>query len=210
MSDSLWPHRLQHARLPCSSLSLRVCPSLCPLSQWCYPAISSSAAPFSFCLQSFPTSGSFPMSWLFTSGGQSIGTSASASVLPMNSQGWLPYNWLVWSPCSPRDSQESSPAPQFVNISFLYGTALTFIHDYWENHSFDYTDSLMISLLFNMLSRFVKDFFSRSKRLLISWLQSLSTVLLDPKKTKSVTASTFPSSICHEVVMGPDAMIFVF
>ena len=82
MSNSLWPHKLQHSRLPCPSLSPRVCSNSCPFSQWCYLTTSSSATPFSFCLQPFPASGSFPMSWLFVSGGQSI--RASASVLSMN------------------------------------------------------------------------------------------------------------------------------
>ena len=81
---------LQHSRLPCPSRSLRVCLNSCPLSQWYYLTISSSAAPFSFCLQSLPESGSFPMSWLFTTGGQSFGASDSALVLPMNIQGWFP------------------------------------------------------------------------------------------------------------------------
>ena len=82
MSNCLWPHGLQHARLPCPSLSPGVCSNSCPLSRWCHPTISSSIVPFSSCPQSFPASGSFPMSWLFASGSQSIG--ASASVLPMN------------------------------------------------------------------------------------------------------------------------------
>ena len=90
MPDSLWPHGLHHARLPCPSPSPRVCSNLCPLSQWCHPTISSSVVPFSSCLQSFPASASFPISWLFSSGGQSFGVSASASVLPMNIQGWFP------------------------------------------------------------------------------------------------------------------------
>ena len=90
MSDSLWPHGLQHARLPCLSPSPRACSNSCPLSQWCHPTISSSVIPFSSCLQSFPASGSFPMNWLFTSGGWSIGASASVSVLPVNIQGWFP------------------------------------------------------------------------------------------------------------------------
>ena len=89
MSDSLWPHGLQHAKLQCPSISPGVCSNSCP-SGWCYLAISFSAAPFSFCLQYFPASGSFPMSRFFTSSGQNIGTSASASVFPMNIQGWLP------------------------------------------------------------------------------------------------------------------------
>ena len=93
MSDSLWPH----ARLPCPSLSPRVCSNSCPLSQWCHPTISSSPTilfsviPFSSCPQSFPASGSFPVRRLFKSGGQSIGVSASASVLPVNTQGWFHF-----------------------------------------------------------------------------------------------------------------------
>ena len=90
MADSLRPHGLQQARLPCPSLSPRICSNSCPLSQWCPPTISSSVAPFSSCPQSFPTSGSFPMSRLFASGGQRIRASASASVLPMNILGWFP------------------------------------------------------------------------------------------------------------------------
>ena len=92
--DSLCPHGLQHARLP--RLSPRVCSNSCPLSQWCHPNISSSVTPFSSCLQSFPASGSFPVSQLFASGGQSIGASASASVLPMNIQDWFPLGWTGW------------------------------------------------------------------------------------------------------------------
>ena len=90
MYDSLWPHALQHARLPCPSPSPRVCSNSCPLSQWCHPTMSSSVVPFSSCPQYFPASRSFPMSWLFASDGQSAGASASASVLPMNIQGWFP------------------------------------------------------------------------------------------------------------------------
>ena len=90
MSDSLRPHGLQHTRLPCPSLSLRVCSDLCPLSQWCCLTISSSDTPFSFCPQSFPTSGYFPKSQLFISGGQSIRASVSTSVLPMNIQDGFP------------------------------------------------------------------------------------------------------------------------
>ena len=89
MSDSLRPHGLQHTRFPCPSPSPRVCPSSCPLNWCCHPTIFSSVTLF-FCLQSFSASGSFPMSWLFASGGQNIGASASAPVLPMNIQGWFP------------------------------------------------------------------------------------------------------------------------
>ena len=90
LSDSWGPHGLQHARLPCPSPSPGACSNSCPLSQWCHPTISSSVIPFFSCLQSFPASGSFPMSWLFVPTGQNIGVSASASVLPMNIQSWFP------------------------------------------------------------------------------------------------------------------------
>ena len=141
VSNSLRPRESQHARPPCPSPTVRVYTNPCPLSQWCHPTISSSVTPFSSCPQSFPASGSFQMSQLFASGGQSTGVSASASVLSMNTQDWAPLG-LVGSPCSPRDSQESSPTPQFKNInslalSCLYSPILTSIHDYWKNHSLD-------------------------------------------------------------------------
>ena len=97
-------------------------------------------------------------------------------------------------------------------LSFLYSPSLTSIHDSWKNHSFDYRQTFVgkvMSLLFNMLSRLVITFLPRSKCLLISWLQSPSAVIVEPRKVKSVIASTFPPSICHEV-MGPDGMILVF
>ena len=96
VSDSLQPHEPQHARPPCPSPTLGVYPSSCPLSWWCHPTISSSVVPFSSHLQSFPASGSFPMSQFFTLGGQSISASASASVFPMNIQDWLPLGWTGW------------------------------------------------------------------------------------------------------------------
>ena len=96
MSDSLRPHGLQHARLPCVSPTPGVYSNSCPSGRWCHPTISSSVFPFSSSLQSFQASGSFPMSQLFTSGGQSIGVSASASVLPMNTRDWSPLGWTGW------------------------------------------------------------------------------------------------------------------
>ena len=124
----------------------------CPLCQWCHPTISSSVIPFSSYLQSLSALGSFPVNVLFVSGSQSIGSLASASVLPMNIQGWFPWDWLVWFPYSPRDSQESSIAPQFEGInSFVLSLfncpALTSIHDYWKNYSFDYLD---LSIVFQV------------------------------------------------------------
>ena len=96
MSDSLRPHEWQHARTPCPSPTPGVHPKPCPSSWWCHPAISCSVVHFSSCPQSFPALGSFPMSQLFAWGGQSIGVSASASVLPMNTQDWSPLGWTGW------------------------------------------------------------------------------------------------------------------
>ena len=96
VSNSLRHHGLQHTRLPCRSPTLGACSNSCPLSQWCHPTISSSVIPFSSYPQSFPASGSFQMSQFFTSGGQSIGVSASTSVLPMNTQDWSPLGWTGW------------------------------------------------------------------------------------------------------------------
>ena len=142
MSDSLWPHVLQHTRLPCPSPTPRVYSNSCPLSRWCHPTTSSSVVPFSSRLQSFPASGSFQMSQFFASDGQNIGASASTSVLLMNIQDWFSLGWTGWISCSPRDSQESSPTPQFKSInslalSFLYSPTLTSIYDYRRNHSLD-------------------------------------------------------------------------
>ena len=134
-----WAHGLKHARLPCPSLSPGACSNSCPLSQWCYLTISSSVSPFSCSPPSFPASGSFQMSWLFTSSGQSI--RPSALVLPLNTQGWFPLGLTgVLSPCSPRDSQESFPAPQFESInssalSLFYGPTLTSVPEYWKKNA---------------------------------------------------------------------------
>ena len=122
-------------RPPCPSPTPRAYPNSCPLSQRCRPTISSSVIPFSSCPQSFPASGSSQISQLFASGGQNIGVSASTSVLRMNIQDWFPLGWTVGSPCSPRDSQDSSPIPQFksnhsLTLRFLYSPTLTSIHDY--------------------------------------------------------------------------------
>ena len=142
MSDSLQPHESQHARPPCPSSTPGVHSNSYPSSQWCHPAISSSVVPFSSCPQSLPASESFPMSQLFAWGSQSIRVSASASVLPKNTQDWSPLDGLVGSPCNPRDSQESSPTPQFkiINSSalhLLHSPTLTSIHDHRKNHSLD-------------------------------------------------------------------------
>ena len=126
--------------LPVLYLSPWVCSNSYPLSHWCHPAVSSSVIHISSCPQSFPSSGFFPMSELFASGSQLL-------ELQYQSFQWIfridfLLGWLVWSPCCPRDSQESSPTPQFKSInssvlSILYSPTLTSIHDYWKNHSFD-------------------------------------------------------------------------
>ena len=134
MSNSLRPHESQHARPPCPSPTPGVHPDSRPSSRWCHPAISSSVVPFSSCPQSFPASGSFPMSQFFTSGGQSIRVSASTSVLPMNIQDWFPLEWTGWI-----SLQSKGPSRVFSNrtvkslnssvLSFLYSLALTSLHD---------------------------------------------------------------------------------
>ena len=161
MSNSLRPHELQHTRIPCPSPSPGICLNSYPLKHRCHPTISSSITLFSSCLQSFPASGSFLMSQLFTSGSQSIGASASASVLP---------------------------------VKAIALTILIFV-------------SKVMSLLFKRLSRFVIALLLRNN-CLISWQMSPSTVILVPKKRKSVTDFTFSPSICHEI-MGSDATILV-
>ena len=135
VSDSLWPYGLQHARLPSSLLSPSVCSNSCPLSLWHCLTISSSAAHLSFCLQSLPASGSFPVSRHFPSSVQSTGASVSISVLPMNIQGWfsLGLTGLI-SLQSKGLSRVFSSTTNSLVFSLLYGPALTSIHDYWKNH----------------------------------------------------------------------------
>ena len=166
MSDSLQP--------PCTgahqaslSPSLGVNPSSCSLHQWCCPAISSSDTLFSFCPRSFPASGIFPISHLFASDDQNTGASVSASVLPVNIQGWSPLKLtssisLLFNRLS---GVFSSTTVQRHNSSvfwLLYSPALTTIHDHWEDHSLDYPDFCwqVMSLLFNIVSRFVIDFYT--------------------------------------------------
>ena len=214
MSNSLLPHGLRHSRLPCPSTTPRACSNSCPLSWWCHLTISSSVYPFFSCLQSFPALGAFSMSQFFVSGGQSIGASASASVLPMNIQDWLPLGLTGWISLL---SKELSSLLQHHNskASILQRSAFFMIqlsHPYMTTGKTTALTRLTfvgkeMSLLFNMLSRLVIAFLPRSKRLLISWLQSPS--IWEPKKIKSVTVSIISTSTCHEV-MGLDTMILVF
>ena len=172
VSNSLRPHGLP-----------RVCSNSCPLSRWCYLTISSPATVFSSHPQSFPASGSFPVSWLFTSGVQNIGALTSASILPMNIQGWFPLGLTGWISLQSKGLknllQHSWKASVFwhstlfmVQVSHLYMTT---------GKTIVLTLQTFVSkvkfLLFNMLSRFVIAFLPRSKHLLISWLQSPSTVI---------------------------------
>ena len=185
MSNSLQPHGLKHARLPCPSPTPGVYSNSCPLSQWYHQTISSSVVPFSSCPQSFPASGSFPMSQLFTSGGQSFGISASTSVLPMSIQDWFPLGWTGWIRAvqgtlkslfqhhSSKASILLCSAFFIVQLSHPYTTiGKTIALTRWT-----FVGKVM-SLLSNMLSRLVIVFLSRRKCLLISWLWSPSAVIL--------------------------------
>ena len=140
VSDSLWPHGLQHARPPCPSPTLEVYSNSCPLSWWCHPTSSSSVVPFSPCLQSFPASGCFPMSQFFTWGGQSTGVSALASVLPMNIQDWFPLGWTGLISVQSKGFSRvffniTVQKHQFFGAQLFYGPTLTSIHDHRKNHS---------------------------------------------------------------------------
>ena len=158
----------------------------------------------------------FLRSQFFASGAQSIGASASTSVLPLNIQDWYPLGWTGWIYLQSKGLSRVSPTTQFKSIIFsalnlLYVPTLISIHGYWKNQAltrWTFVDKVM-SLLFNMLSRFVIAFLPRGKCLLIWWLQSPSAVIMEPPKIKSVTVSILSLSICHEV-MRLDAMIFIF
>ena len=175
MSNSLWPHGLQHDRPPCPSPTPGVYLNSCPLSWWRYPIISSSVIPFSFHLQSFPESGSFQMSQFFPSGGQSNGGSLSTSVLPMNTQDWFPLVWLdllgvqeTFKSLLQHHSSKASILRQSafftVQLSHPYMTiGKTIALTRWT-----FVGKVM-SLLFNILSMLVITFLPRSRRLLISW-----------------------------------------
>ena len=197
VSDSLWCQGMQHAKLPCPSPIPGTYSNSCPSGRWCYPTISSSVVPFSSHFQLFPASGSFQMSPFFPSGGQSIGVSASASVIPVNIQDWFPLGLTGLIPLQSKGlsrvfSSTTILKHQFFMVQLLYlymTTEKTIALTMWT------FVGKVLSLLFNMLSRFFIAFLPRSKRLLISWLQPLSTVILEPKKIKSVTASMFSPSI---------------
>jgi len=187
MSDSSRPHGLQHPRphCPLPTPGVGVYSNSYPLSWWCHPTISSSFIPFSSHLQSFPASGSIPVSQPFTSGGQSIGVSASPSVLPMNIQEWFPLGLTGWNSLQSKGLkhllQHHSSKASVLQCSAFFIAQLS--HPYiatGKTIALAFVGKAM-SLLFNMLSRLVITFLPRSKRLLISWLQSPSAVILEPK-----------------------------
>ena len=143
MFKSLWPHGLQHAKLPCPSPSPRACSNSCPSSQWCHPTIS--VSPYSSWLQSFLSSRSFPMSQFFSLGSESIVVLPSASVLPMNIKDWFPLGWTGWISLQSKGlsrvfSNTTVQKHQFFGAHLFYSPTLTSIHDYWKNHSFDQMD----------------------------------------------------------------------
>ena len=179
-------------RPPCPSTTPRVYSNSCPLSWWCHPTISSSVLRFSSFLQSFPASGYFDMSQFFTSGGRSIGASASASVLPMNIQDWSPLGWTGLISLRFEKTLKHVLQHHSSKASILWRSAffiLQLSHPYMttgKNIALTRRTFVgkVMSLLLNMLSRLVKTFLPRSKRLLISRLQSPSAVILEPKKIK--------------------------
>ena len=218
MSNSLRPHGLQHARLSCPSATPGACSNSCPLSWWCHPSISSSVAPFYFCLQSLSASGSFPMSQLFTSGGQSIGASFSFSISPSKEYSGLISFRMDWLDLlAVQGTLKSLLQHHNSKASILWCSAFFIVHLSHPHMTTGKTRALtrgtfigkVMSLLFNMLSRLVIAFLPRSKCHLISWLQSPSAVIFEPKKITSLTVCIVSPSICHEV-MGLDAMILVF
>ena len=202
VSDSLWLHETQHARPPCPSLTPGVYPKSCPLV--CYLTISSSVVPFSSSPQSCPASGSFQMSQLFASGIQSIGVSASTSVLPVNTQDWSSLGWTGWISLQSKGlsrvfSNTTVQKHQFFGAQFSLQSN-SHIHTWPLGKTRALTRwtffGKIMSLCINMLSRLVITFLPRSKCLLISWLKSPSAVILEPKNIKSATVSTVSPSIC--------------
>ena len=200
MSDSLWSHESQHARPPCPSPTPGVHSDSHSSSQWCHPVISSSVVPFSSCPLSLPASESFPMSQLFSWGGQSTGVSALTSFLPKKFQGWFPSEWTSLDLLEVQGTLKSLLQHHSSKASILWLSAFFTVqlsHPYMTTGKtialtrWTFVNKIM-SLLLNTLSRLVITFLPRSKCLLISWLQSPSAVILKPKKIKSLTISIVP------------------
>ena len=212
ISDSLWPHWPKYARLPCPSQSPVACSNSCPL--WCHPSISSPVFPFSSCLQSFPELGSFPMSQFFTSGGQSTGASASASVLSVEYSGLISFRIDWFDLLAGKGTLKSLLQHHTSKASVLWHSTFSIVHISLPYITTGKTIALatrtfvgiVMSLLFNTLSRFVIAFLPRSKCLLISWLQSPSAVILEPKKIVCHCFHCLPSYLpwsdetrCHDL-----------
>ena len=213
MSDSLQHHGLQHTRPPCPLPTPGVYSNWCPLSWWCRPTISPSVVPFSSCPQSFPPSGSFQMSQLFTSCGQNIGVSASASILTMNIQDWFHLGWTGWISLlqgtlkrllqhhSSKASVLRCSAFFIVQLSHPYMTTAKTIASTRQN-----SVGKEMSLLLNMLSRLVISSPWRRQHHLISWLQSPSAMILESKKYSLSLFPLFPTYLswsdgtgCHDL-----------
>ena len=200
---TLWDH------IDCSTQGLPVpyqfpvYSNSCPLSWWCHPTISSSVLPFSTHLQSFPALGSFKMSQFFASSSQNIGVSASTSVLPMNTQDWFPLEQTGWISLQSKGlsrvfSNTTVQKHQFFSVQLFFIVQLS--HPYMATgKAIALTTQTFVgkvmSLLFNMLSMLVITFLPRAKHLFISWPQSPSAVILEPRKIKSATVSTVSPSI---------------
>ena len=212
------PHGLQHARIPCPSPASRACSNSCPSNQWCHPTISSSVAPFSSCLQSFPSSESFPMSQFFVCLRWPKHWSFSFSISVSNEHLGLICFRIEWFDLlAAQGILKSLLQYHSSKTSVLWPSAFFMAqlsHPYMTTRKTIALTrqtfiSKVMSLFFKTLSRFFIAFLPRSKCLLILWLQSPSAVILEFKKTKSFTVSSLSPSICHEV-MGHDAMILVF
>ena len=206
VSDSMRLYGLQHTRLPRPAPTPRAYSNSCPSHQWCHTTISSSVVPFSSCLQSFPASGSFPMSWFFTLGGLVFEFQLQHQSFQWIFRTDFLYNcWL--NLLAVQGTLKSLLQHHSSKASILRHSAFFTVQ---ISHPFRTTGKTIaltrwtfvgkvMSLFFNMLSRLVITFLPRSKRLLISWLQSLSAVILEPKNIKSLTVSIVSPSICHEV-----------
>ena len=198
---SLQSHGLQQTRLPCPSPSPGAYSNSCPLSQWCHPTISSSVVPFSSCPQSYPASRSyFLMSQLFASGGQSIGASALAAILPVNIQDWFPLGWIGWNSLQSKGlsrvfSNTTVQKHQFF-ITQLSLQSNSHIHTWLLEKTIALTRwtfaGEVMSLLFDMLFRLIIALLPRSKCLFISWPQSSSAVILEPKNSSLSLFPLFP------------------
>ena len=201
VSDSLRPHESQHTRPPCPSPTPGVYSKSCPSRRWCHPAISSSVVPFSSCPQSLPAS-AFPLSKLFTWGGQSIGVSASTSVLPVNTQGWSPLGWTGWISLQSKGlsrvfSNTTVQKHQFFSAQ-LSSPSNSHIHnDYWKNHSLDYNSP---QICFFVYDTDIFDFFLSLTSLPTIISDSSCCILFLPGVPSSILAPFSPFSILSSSV----------